>query len=325
MAVLAVSAGAFFIYEALGYPPTSLPPAPLIALYTVAATRTSLVAASATVGLLVGAVAADITYHGWGTRDHDDILFTYFLSAGAACALGYAVQLNRMRTSLLEEQARRLAYQHEAHEQRAVEREQSRIARELHDIVSHHVSVITALASAAQRVFDTEPQQARHALGGIESAGREALTEMRRLLGVWRPGTDDGVHAPQPGLKQLPTLVAQTQQAGLPVQLRIQGEPRSLPSGIELNAYRIVQEALTNTLKHAGPTQASVVVSYQTELLELQIRDNGRGLGTDLIPGHGLIGMRQRAALLGGQLLVGPGPAGGVQVNARLPVGGEPQ
>jgi signal transduction histidine kinase len=323
LAVLAVSGVAFLIYQALGYLPTTLPLAPLIALYTVAVTSNSLVAASATAGLLIGTVAADGFYHGWVSRDHDDVLFTYFLSAGAACALGYAVQLNRTRTSLLEEQAGRLAYEHAAHEQQAVEQEQSRIALELHDIVSHHVSVITALASGALRIFDVEPHQVRLALGSIEGAGREALNEMRRLLGVLQARADEGVPPPQPGLDQLPCLVAQTEQAGLHVKLCIEGEPRSLPSGIELSAYRIVQEALTNTLKHAGPSQASVVVSYQTGLLELQICDNGQGFGDDPIPGHGLIGMQQRAALLGGRLAVGPGPTGGVQVKASLPVGVE--
>jgi signal transduction histidine kinase len=321
--VLIISASAFFLYQSLSYPHTLLPLAPLIALYTVAATSRSLVAASATGGLLVGAVAADVPRHGWVVSDYDDQLFGYLLSAGAACMLGYAVQLSRARTTLLGAQAARLANDYAAHEQHAVQQEQARIARELHDVVAHHVSVITALAGAAHRVFDAEPDQARQALRSIELAGRQALNEMRRLLGVLRSDADEVAHGPQPGLDQLPSLVAQTAQAGLPVELSIHGQPRSLPSGIELSAYRIVQEALTNTLKHAGPSRASVVVNYHSKLLELQICDDGRGFTTDLTPGHGLIGMRQRAALLGGRLMVGSGPTGGVKVEATLPVDGE--
>jgi signal transduction histidine kinase len=226
---------------------------------------------------------------------------------------------------LLDDQAAQLTREQATQTQAAVRREQARIARELHDIVAHRIVVMVAQAGASKRMFDAEPEQARQALTSIESLGREALIEMRRLLGVlWT--TDDESKAPQPGLAELPALVSQMQQAGLPVELRVSGQPRTLPAGVELNAYRIIQEALTNTLKHAGPTRAEVELTYHPEFLELHIRDGGNGGGTSLpTPGHGLVSMRQRAALLGGAVTVGPRSGSGFVVTAKLPVNGGPQ
>jgi signal transduction histidine kinase len=236
--------------------------------------------------------------------------------------LGYGVQLNRARTSLLEEQATQLEREQAARTEAAVEQEQARIARELHDIVAHNVSVIVAQAGAAQRVFDTDSERSRQALGSIELTGREALTEMRRLLGVLRTDRQEN-RAPQPGLDQLPGLVEQMRRAGLPVQLTIGGHRRPLAAGVELSAYRIIQEALTNVLKHAGPTRAWVDLTYHSDFLEVQVRDEGRGNSGDLVAGHGLVGMRQRVVLVGGELVVGPAPTGGFVVTAQLPMGGE--
>jgi signal transduction histidine kinase len=143
------------------------------------------------------------------------------------------------------------------------------------------------------------------------------------LLGVLRTDRGEAERAPQPGLDRLPFLLAQVEQAGLPVQLTVHGTPRPLPAGIELNAYRIVQEALTNTLKHAGTTRATVALGYHNGYLELQVRDDGHSSTADLVPGQGLVGMQQRAALLGGELAVGPGPEGGFRVMAKLPVDGQ--
>jgi signal transduction histidine kinase len=200
----------------------------------------------------------------------------------------------------------------------AVEQEQARIARELHDIVAHNVSVIVAQAAAARRVFDAEPEHARQVLAAIETTARQALVEMRRLLGVLHP--DPGAQlAPQPRLDRLPGLVAQISRAGLPVELVVQGRRRPLPAGVELSAYRIVQEALTNALKHAGAARATVVLGYRAAGLELRVSDDGRGAPAGVVTGQGLVGMRQRAALLGGKLVAGPGPAGGFQVTATLP------
>jgi signal transduction histidine kinase len=237
----------------------------------------------------------------------------------AACMLGYGIQLGRTRRSVLVAQEARLAREHAAETQQAVRDEKSRIARELHDVVAHNVSVITAQATGAQRVFDTEPELARDALRSIETTGRGALTEMRRLLGVLQLESDNAAIEPQPGLDQLPYLIAQMERSGLPVDLQVSGEPRPLSSGVQLNAYRIVQEALTNTLKHAGPSCARVELHYRPDHLDVRVADNGRGFNPDAVPGHGVIGMRQRAAMLGGQLSVLPGAAGGVLVTASLP------
>jgi signal transduction histidine kinase len=322
MAVLVVCTASFCLYQMLGYPhphPALAFPV-LIALYTVAAKSSALIGAVAWSALMAASFGSDLIRRGGSPGSLDDELFAYALSLGAACALGYAVQLSRARTQLLREQAALLATKHAAHEQQVLQQEQARIARELHDVVAHQVSVITALAAGAKRMFNTEPELARQALNSIELAGREALTEMRRLLRFLRAATDDVGLLPQPGLEQLPGLVAHTERAGLPVHLSVCGQPRSLPTGIEVCAYRIVQEALTNTLKHAGPSKANVLVRYRPQLLELQICDDGRGMPSNYHAGQGLIGMRERAALVGGWIMVGDGPAGGVQVSARLPV-----
>jgi signal transduction histidine kinase len=319
LVVLGVSAAVFFLYEALGYAPPPLPFAPLIALYAVAVVATAAVAAGATAAMAVAVVVAAATHH--GPLTHDQFL-AYLLSTVAAGVLGYGVQL-RGRVASLEQQAVRLASEQRDRTELAVAQEQARIARELHDIVAHNVSVIVAQAGAARRVADLGLEHARQALASVEAAGREALTELRRLLGVLRTDEDGAARDPQPGLDRLPFLLAQVRQAGLPVELTVHGTPRPLPAGIELSAYRIVQEALTNTLKHAGTTRASVALGYHGGFLELAICDDGRGCAADPVPGQGLVGMRQRAALLGGELAAGPGPDGGFRVLARLPTGGQ--
>jgi signal transduction histidine kinase len=296
----------------------------LVALYTVAVHGSALVPAGSAVVVVLSALGSSVSRYGWSSDGLDDELLAYLLSLGAACALGYAVQLSRARNELLRQQAARLATEHATHEEEVIRQEQARIARELHDVVAHQVSVITALAAGAGRSFDAEPQRVRGALNSIELAGREAMIEMRRLLRVLRTEPEEFGFGPQPSLELLPTLVAKTEGAGLPVRLSVHGVRRAVPAGVDLCAYRIVQEALTNTLKHAGPARASVSVAYQPAALELRICDDGRGLDDDPSTGQGLIGMRERATLVGGQLVVGAGPAGGVEVRARLPLADEP-
>lgn len=316
--VFAISAVAFCTGLLLGYSP-ALPLAPVIALYTLAVAHNSLVAAGAA-GVVVALFVAigTATQPGWW-EDFDDRVFENLLLLLIACMLGYGIQLSHARRSVLMAQESRLAREHDAEKEQAIRAEKSRIARELHDVVAHHVSVMTAQAAGAQRVFDAEPDLARQALQSIETVGRGALNEMRRLLGVLQTEADDAAVAPQPGLDQLPSLLAQMRRAGLPVELRVRGDPRPLPCGVELNAFRIVQEALTNALKHAGPSRAQVELSYHSAYLDLRVCDNGRGFGADATPGQGLIGMRQRASLLGGEIHVRPGSDGGVQVVATLP------
>jgi signal transduction histidine kinase len=314
--VLVVSGVIFIVSELVGSASPLLAFAPLMALYAVAANSRPVISGGAAAVLACGAVAVLVVNPG----PLDDDFVDYLLSVGTAWLLGYGIRLNRARTSLLDDQATQLSREQAAHTQAALRQEQTRIARELHDIVAHGVVVMVAQAGAAARIFDAEPQRARRALLSIESLGREALIELRRLLGVlW---TEDGSKAPQPGLAELPDLITQMEQAGLPVELTVSGEPRKLPAGVELSAYRIVQEALTNTLKHAGPARAAVELRYQPDVLELRIDDDGCGSSSVPTPGQGLVSMRQRAAVLGGELRVGPGAANGFQVEAKLPVNG---
>jgi signal transduction histidine kinase len=202
----------------------------------------------------------------------------------------------------------------------AVVEERARIARELHDVIAHNVSMMVVQAGAERRALNGEHDSTREVLETIEQIGRSALTEMRRLVGMLRSDADDPL-APQPGLHDLSTLVTQVREAGLPVELHVVGEPRSLPVGIELSAYRIVQEALTNALKHAGEARAEVYVQFGPESLELEVLDDGAGAPVRAASGgHGLVGMRERAALYGGRLDAGERPGGGFSVRVMLPV-----
>jgi signal transduction histidine kinase len=221
---------------------------------------------------------------------------------------------DRERRAQLAERERDLAARE------AVVEERARIARELHDAIAHNVSMMVVQAGAERRVINQEHGATKEVLATIERIGRDALTEMRRLVGMLRShGTDE--LAPQPGLNDLPTLVTQVGEAGLPVELELEGEPRQLPVGIELSAYRIIQEALTNALKHAGQAHAVVRVRYGADSLELEIVDDGPGGQTPVASGgHGLAGMRERVALYGGRLDAGRRPSGGFVVRVLLPV-----
>jgi len=242
-----------------------------------------------------------------------------FVWLAAAWATGRTVRSWRHKNVALEAANRELAAQRELQAQAAVAVERGRIARELHDVVAHNVSMMVVQAGAAARVLHGEQPDVRNALEVIAATGRETVDEMRALLGVLR--SDDGPASlkPQPGLADLGQLVSGIQQAGLPVTLRIEGSPRPLPPALDLSAFRIVQEALTNTLKHAGPARADVTVRYEDGDVRLEITDTGRrpgGPGT----GHGLVGMRERAAMFGGELEALPRPEGGFAVRARLPL-----
>lgn len=201
----------------------------------------------------------------------------------------------------------------------AVVAERTRIARELHDVVAHSVSVMVVQAQAGPRLLGS-PDHAREAFSAIEGAGRGALVELRRLLGVLREADSEVSKGPQPGLDSIASLVDQVREAGLPVDLRIEGVPAELPAGIGLTAFRIVQEALTNTLKHAGSAEAEVVVRYRPDTLELEILDNGAGMPKSTGPGHGLLGMQERIAVYGGTFEAGARNGHGFAVRARLPL-----
>jgi signal transduction histidine kinase len=201
---------------------------------------------------------------------------------------------------------------------RAAVDERARIARELHDVVTHNVSVMVVQAAAGNDVFASHPERAREALRAVEETGRRALGELRRLLDV--TGDDDGA-LPQPGLARVDELVANVRRAGLAVELNVQGTPRRLPEALDLSAYRIVQEALTNTLKHAHASRAAIVVRYGEDDLDVEVTDDGVGSNGTATDGRGLIGMRERVALFGGDLRAGTASGGGYTVRARLPLG----
>jgi signal transduction histidine kinase len=243
-----------------------------------------------------------------------------------AWVLGDSMRTRRAFYAELEERATRLEFERDQQAQIAAAAERARIARELHDVVAHNVSVMVVQADGAAYAIEASPDQARAALGTIAATGREALAEMRRLLGVLRSQAETDVYVPQPGVDQLGELVEQVRTTGLKVELRVEGVPVELPQGVALTAYRIVQEALTNTRKHAGPdATATVGVGYGEDGLEMEISDDGRGAaapGDGM--GHGLVGMRERVAMLGGRLHTGPRAGGGWSVTAVLPYAGRP-
>jgi signal transduction histidine kinase len=231
-------------------------------------------------------------------------------------AISAAAARHAARAQLAEERARRS----EAAAERAAEEERGRIARELHDVVAHSVSVMTVQAGAVRRLLAPEQAREREALLTVEETGRQALTEMRRLLGVLRQEGESAALTPQPGLGTIDSLVQQVREAGLPVELTFEGERIALPPGVDLSAYRIVQEALTNALRHAGPARAWVSVRYRADEVEVEVANDGRSKENG--DGHGLVGMRERVALCGGVLSAGPRPGGGYTISARLPVAG---
>lgn len=237
---------------------------------------------------------------------------------GGSWAVGQAVRERGRRADQLAERAERLEREREEEAERAVARERARIARELHDIVSHSISVIAVQSQAVRRRLG--PEQVREAddLRAVETTARQAMAEMRRLFGVLRADGERPSLAPQPGLDQLERLLAETRAAGVPVELRLEGERIPLPPGVDLAAYRVVQEALTNVRKHAGPARASVTLRFGERELELAIEDDGTAPPTGY-GGYGLLGMRERVAIYGGTLEAGPRPEGGFVIRATLP------
>lgn len=238
--------------------------------------------------------------------------------------LGAAVRSSRARQTTLVTQAAELQREREENARRAVLEERVRIARELHDVVAHHVSVMGLQAGAARRVVRTRPDKAEEVLSSIESSSRQAVLELHRLLGILRRADQRDALEPQPHLVELPDLVAQAQRGGLCVELSVEGEPRPLSGMVEVSAYRVVQEALTNALKHSTGTAATVRVDYGSSVLDIEVRDNGNG-GHEpqtKIGGHGLIGMRERVGLHGGHLRVGAAAEGGFVVHATFPLDG---
>jgi signal transduction histidine kinase len=239
-------------------------------------------------------------------------------------SMGLMTRRLREYRATLEERNRQLAVEREANARRAVLEERVRIARELHDVVAHHVSVMGIQAAVARRLFDRSPDEAREAIGAVETASRQAIADLQQLLGVLRRREETDDLTPQPSLDRLPELVEQIRRAGLGVEVTVTGRPRPLPAGVELSAYRIIQEALTNTLKHARAGRAEVTVRYDDGTVEVEVVDDGRGPvpGTGADGGKGLVGMRERVSLYGGRLDAGARAEGGFRVAALLRGGG---
>jgi signal transduction histidine kinase len=334
LAVLGVALAAWAVTLGSGY--SDLGGVAIIALYSVGRYAPDgrwghlAVDAAIVVAILDGLTASDP----WGETIFAGV--TMFV----AWYLGRRLRLRSERAAqLLREQAA------EAH--RIVTEERTRIARELHDVVAHRVSLMTVQAGAAKAVAGEDPEGALRAMGAVEEAGRQALDELRHLLGVLRPETDRDGLGPQPGLADLPRLVEQVRGAGLDVSLATDGVSARLPARVDLFAYRIVQEALTNVLKHAGPgARAEVRLGADPSGIVVEVVDDGKGLEPPSAAagpfrpadppvgdrqhrgsgrsGHGIVGMRERALLLGGTLEAAPRPGGGFRVVAHLPIGGEP-
>ncbi|MBN9736912.1 sensor histidine kinase [Pseudonocardia sp. P1] len=314
---LAVAAGAVVAYLGLGYPPTG-PTGLALGVAIVSA-----VAAGLHHRALVVVVAAAVVLVGWVLLSGRPVPWTaggpvlaWLLALFAVGAL-WRVRRERM------EQARRAA---EEQRRRRAGEERLRIAQELHDVLGHHVSLINVQAGVALFLMDDDPEQARTALTEIKRASRDLLREMRSTLGVLRAVDEEAPRLPTPGLDRLDALLDEVRAAGLPVDRRTEGEPRPLPTGVDLAAYRIVQESLTNTRRHAGAAAAVVTLRFPAGELELTVDDDGTGPAGDAVEGTGLTGMRERARSVGGTLDAGPGPERGFRVHARLPAAplGEP-
>jgi signal transduction histidine kinase len=241
---------------------------------------------------------------------------------GVVWLAGFALSRKLQEVDAVRQRALRLEREREEGAREAVAEERARLARELHDVVGHSVSVMTVQASAVRRLLLPEQEKEREALEVVETTGRQALAEMRRLVDVLRRPEEAPALAPQPSLAHLDKLVAQVRESGLPVELRVEGEVVRLTAGVDLTAYRLVQEGLTNALKHARADQAEVFVRYGEGEIELEVTDNGTGGGDGSGGGHGLVGMRERIAVYGGELDAARRPEGGFRLRARLPVEG---
>ena len=320
---VAVAGGAGNVLSGSG--PSGADLAIVVLLYTLAAYRPRRESVTGLAVCLLGSTMAVLMWMPGTMRAADRILAGAIMFGGTALiawVLGDSMRYRRAYYLALEDRAARLERERDAQAQIAAAAERARIARELHDVVAHNVSVMVVQADGASYALGSEPERARQALGTIAATGRQALAEMRRLLGVLRSGDEHAELAPLPGIDQLRDLLDQTRAAGRTVSLTLEGTPRPLPEGVGLAAYRVVQESLTNARKHGG-IGASVAVSlrYLADELVLQVTDDGRGAATaDDGGGHGLIGMRERVGIYGGSVLAGPRETGGYQVTARLPL-----
>jgi signal transduction histidine kinase len=325
VAVFLTTTAISLVYYAAGYPDGPASIGLFVAIYTLTAQgdgRRSLQIVAA--GIAVLAVewlsVADLQSFnpaGW--------VFFRIGTAVMAAALGESVRGRRVLAAEAEERAARAEQTKEEEARRRVDAERLRIAREVHDTVAHAIAVINVQAGVTAHVLDKRPEQARETLVTIEQTSARALGELRTTLGMLRDADDR--RAPTPGLGQVEELVGMAREAGLDVKLEVASPARELPSATDQAAYRILQESITNAIRHAGPARVTVSLTYGPDDLELRVADDGRGprdAGDRAARGQGIVGMRERAALLGGELTAGPRPGGGFQVRASLPLPPEP-
>jgi signal transduction histidine kinase len=314
--VLVASTAAVSAYSLLGFVNGAVLIAPIIALYTVAtevSVRRAVVAAVLTLGVLLTVTAANNPAGHISGGGFDIIPFMVV----AALFAGIAVANRRAYVASIQDRAEQDA-------RRRIDEERLRIARELHDVVAHTMATINVQAGVAAHVLSTQPEAAAESLQAIKTASKEGLRELRAILNVLRQADDADPTQPAPGTAQLDALVDRACQAGLDTTLTVTGTPVPLPAAVDLAAYRIIQESLTNTIRHAGPATAAVSLGYHHDELRIEVTDTGRGAAVEATPGggHGLAGMRERAASVGGTAEAGPRPGGGFRVAARLPLGG---
>jgi signal transduction histidine kinase len=325
LAVLATTVASGVAFVALDLAPDILWVAIPVAVYSVAAYGDRWVALAGLAVAEAGLAVVQLTPGRTGANTWVGNMA--FLAA--TWLLGHFVGVRRLYAAQLEERTAELERAREELARRAVTEERLRLARELHDVVAHAMSVIAVQSGVGAHVADSRPEEVGKALSAIEATSRAALTELRRLLGVLRQ--DSEVQAsltPVPGLADLEGLLAEVAKAGLAVKLRVNGTRPPLPAGVDLSAYRIIQEALTNVVKHAGPARAQVTIRYRDQDVTVEVTDDGRGAVTAagdgrVGTGHGLIGMRERVQAFGGDLEVGPRPGGGFRVAAQLPLAAE--
>jgi len=323
--VLAVSAAAVTAYSLLGFVNGAVLIAPILALYAVATQVSVLraaIAAVATLAVLMTATAANNPFGRISGGGFDLIPFM----VAAALFAGIAVANRRAYADSVRDRAEQDAL-------RRIDEERLRIARELHDVVAHTMATINVQAGVAAHVLATRPEAAAESLQAIKTASKEGLRELRAILNVLRQADDADPTQPAPGTAQLETLIDGARRAGLETTFTVTGAPVPLPAAVDLTAYRIVQESLTNAIRHAGPATAAVSLGYRDGELQVDVTDTGHGpapaaagqgagQGASQGGGHGLAGMRERAAAVGGTVETGSGPRGGFRVAARLPLGG---
>jgi signal transduction histidine kinase len=296
------------------------PDAPLlIALVAVYTAGAYLPLRDAVAGLALAIAGIGASYAGSSTNGHSDFAFTSVVVT-AGWLVGRGMHGRVTQTAVLAERTQQLEQEAEAERAAAIAEERRRIARDLHDVIAHSVSVMVVQAGAAEDVFGRDPAAVLDPIRAVQETGRGALVEISRLLGLLREdGAELGL-APQPRIDDLPKLAAQSEAAGVPVVLRVEGTPQPLPLGVDLSVYRIAQEALTNALKHSAGARADLVLRYRDNAVELTVENDGAASSNGHRGGHGLIGMRERVAVFGGTLEAGPRPGGGFRVVARLPL-----